>query len=100
MFKLSRVFDKIKGVIFAERNCPTYLYEDEQKQYVSKISDGRLEDGRKFEDVTTVDNIDFAMNFQKYNFINKYFFLKKVNKITNMKFRWKKVITILPLTKE
>lgn len=92
----NRFSNLMKEIFNIGMNYPLYMYSDTGNVYVSKITKGKLEDGRRFEDVTTVDNVSFAMNFRKTNYFKRKSILNKVNKILNgdLVFRYKGILNV------
>jgi hypothetical protein len=83
----------LKELLQYKMDYPVYLYCDEGKFYVYEILDGKLDDGKKYSDVTVCDRESIALNIQGYSRIGKWRLLKKVNKITKLSFRYKRLIT-------
>jgi hypothetical protein len=99
----SKISNWIKDNIFPQP-CLEVLFCEETGEYVSAIVQNKKE---KFTDYTLVDNMNYAIDFNKYGRLKKHLILKKINseKILSPRvFKFRKILYInssitLPLDK-
>lgn len=60
---------------------PLYMYSDEGNFYVMNISDGKLDTGESYSDISVCQDTKYAMDFRKVFKITRWFLLKKATKI-------------------
>ena len=60
---------------------PLYMYSDQEDVYVYNISDGVMNDGRPYTDVSVTSMLKYAKDFRKVNYFMKKKLLEKANKV-------------------
>jgi hypothetical protein len=60
---------------------PLYMYSDKEDVYVYDITDGTLEDGRPYSDVSVTSIVNYAKNFRGLSLFKRRKLLEKANAI-------------------
>jgi len=71
----------LKDVFSIGMPHPLYMYSDEGDFYVMNITDGKLETGESYSDISVCQDTKYAMNFRDVSNFKRQRLLKKAKKI-------------------